>query len=498
MQDVETTHRFEIWADNAFEALWAIDDLCSQAQQSAWVVTRHTAQGFIPKAILTRGRNRMELAGFGDYRSWDHIPEELAALLREGKVDVVLYDRSNERILFAIEDSSATMTGNQAQQRAERLCAFAEREIPIAYLMPAYARKNADGGVRTPNLWVPITALMAITAYRVPVLVFFFGTAEQPDNKRAGEGTERVSQVFWARLLGELGFPNESIPLIETQVDHLLQIVNERRDELFYGIPNWDPERMPQWSRVLAQCAAGQKADPTVPLPFDWRKKPAGLPQLASADTRYIDLPFAVGICEDLESGRAWYPVRGNSRGRPDSFDRIRKRIAVQKAAHESLGESVSSSWEDPTPWVLQQGKTASGRASPSVLSKGLVRYAQFGDLRRTLECRVPRTRGLLGDIDDNRPAILFVAANMVDVFLRDPYAGMLASYAVANGALDPRQRTVVVLWTPWQSPAVAYRVNRSGHLVIRENKSTRSWRKYADLTIFNGGAVVGRDQVLR
>jgi hypothetical protein len=116
------------------------------------------------------------------------------------------------------------------------------------------------------------------------------------------------------------------------------------------------------------------------------------------------------------------------------------------------------------------------------------------------LETAEAHLAGQLTNEFDDRPALLFVASNVkADVtngwFLRDPYAGMLPSFAVAGGCLDPQQRTIMVTWFPWQTPCLALRLSVvDGEYVpqVVDNKGTRSWLSITpSFTLFNNGLMV-------
>ena len=148
---------------------------------------------------------------------------------------------------------------------------------------------------------------------------------------------------------------------------------------------------------------------------------------------------------------------------------------------------------------MLRNGVSSPGRVSPTVLSSGLVRYERFGDLRISLETAETHLAGRLTNEFDDRPALLFVASNVKATGdgrrLRDPYAGMLPSFAIAGGCLDPQQRPSMVTGFPWQTPCLALRLSVvDGEYVpqVVDNKGTRSWLSITpSFTLFNNGLMV-------
>jgi len=485
-------NRLELWGDNQFEVLWALTDIAKRAEKSGWQTKCNLIQGFIPEIHIAKDNIVLIITGFGGYRFWDHLPAILNNTLKDGKVDLVLYDKDKDKMIIAVEDSSATMTGNQSQQRAERVCAFAREKVTVAYLLPSHAVKAADGGVRTPNLWVPITALCLIAAYKVPALLFQFGTVNDPDNKFAGEGSNTLHQLIWESILKHFGLNNQLKNIIVAQIKNMLLMIDAKHDSLFYDLPHWNTIKIDSWAKTYSDLLFESESTNNFDLPFNWIK-PISKISIPTDDRKNIvkiKLPFAQKVGGDIVKKRAYFPIKGQSVGRPDPPDRIKRNINSQKKEHKKGGALMPEPYEDNIELLLKEGLTEAGNISPSVIKKGLIRYEKFGDLKSSIESAYPRLNGKLDDGNDGVPAILFIASNTVPMFLRDPYAGMLASYAVSNGSLDPRQKTVVVLWTPWQTPMLTFNKVK-GELKIRKIKTTKSWVNHASYTIFNAGIMV-------
>ena len=485
--------KLHIWGDNPFEAQYGIDDLLVSAHNAGWKVTHGFEQGFIPVATIQKDDILVKMEGFGNYRQWNHLPPRLATILGDGKVDQVFLYPDSEYIDFAVEDSSATMTGNQFQQRLERIAGFAVGGVSTAYLVPGFAVKEADGGIRSPNIWAEITALQLITSTKLPHLVFYFGTRENPDDKHSGQGAEALSNYRWARLLHRLGLRNNLQQIVREQILIMLKQISARHDILFDIFPEWDDSRLEEWADSYAKLSVGEFVN-LEDLPFDWTDvKPTDYPDVHGKELVNIQLPLAVSIGRDIAAGKACFPITGKSKGRPpshaDMLKLLRKQLALSKDASEYLDRPYST---EEANQLLQQGRTDSGNVSPTVLEKGIVRYAKFGHFRETLEEALEwMPKGMVTCEDDDKPALVFVASNVVNNFLRDPYAGMLASYAISFGAWDPRQETIVVLYCPWQSAMVAHTKTKGG-LAPRKSKTIAAWLRFANLTIFHDSVIKG------
>lgn len=485
--------KLHVWGDNPFEAQYGIEDLLVSADKAGWQVTSGFEQGFIPVATIQSGDITVKMEGFGNYRQWDHLPYELDTILGDGKVDQVFLYPESENIDLAIEDSSATMTGNQFQQRLERIAGFAEGGFPTAYLVPGFAVKAADGGIRSPNVWAEITALQLITSTKLPHLVFYFGTRGNPDDKHSGQGAEALSNYRWARLLHRLGLRNNLQQIIREQIFIMLKQISVRHDILFDVFPEWDNSLLEEWANAYANLSFG-KSFKVEGLPFDWTDvTPAIYPDVRGKELVNIQLPLAVSIGRDIAARRACFPIAGKSKGRPPTYAHMQKLVRKQMELNKNASEYLHRPYSvEEAKQLLQQGLTDSGNVSPTVLEKGIVLYEKFGHFRETLEKALDwMPKGMVTTEDDGKPALVFVASNVVDNFLRDPYAGMLASYGVSFGAKDPRQKTIVVLYCPWQSAMVAHTKKKDG-LVPRKSKTTAAWLRFANLTIFHDAVIKG------
>jgi hypothetical protein len=493
MHTHKQTHRLQVWGDNPFESQYAIDDLVSSAEESGWQVYSDFAQGFIPVAKLENDSMIVEIEGFGYYRQWKHLARDLDTILGDGKVDQVFIYPDTGKIDFAIEDSSATMTGNQFQQRLERIAGFAIGGVPTAYLVPGFAVKAADGGIRSPNIWAEITALQLMAATKLPHLVFYFGSRENPDDKRAGQGGRALSAYRWARLLDHIGLPNNLVELVSSQIKVMLKQIAQRKQILFDVVPEWDDSLLEHYSMMYAKLCLGHDVD-VDGLPFNWSKVPKSqYPAIGEKEVVNIQLPLAQAMGRDILDCKAYFPIAGKSVGRPSSFkamkDNLTKQIQASRAAREYLDRSYSV---DEANQLLREGGTPAGNVSPTVMEKGIIVYERFRDFRKSLEASIGWARFSPGlQRFDHRPALVFVAGNVVQQFLRDPFAGMLASYAISFGAWDPRQETVVILYCPWQSAMVAHTMKKNG-IEPRKSKTTAAWLRFTDLTIFNDAVIEG------
>ena len=493
MHSHKQTHRLQVWGDNPFESQYAIDDLLSSAEESGWQAYSGFAQGFIPVAKLENDSMIVEIEGFGYYRQWKHLARDLDTVLGDGKVDQVFVYPDTGKIDFAIEDSSATMTGNQVQQRMERIAGFGFNGIATAYLVPKFALKKADGGIRQPNLWPIMSMLQLISCTKKPHLIFYFGTSDTPDDKTAGEGANSLSKYRWARLLEHLGLDNDMPEIIENQIRIMLNHISERHEELFDVFPEWNDSRLEEWTELYTQLALGNSVD-MERLPLDWSGIPAEeFPDVDPENLVNINLPLADSVARDIIERRACFPIKGKGKGRPsprqNTLDNLIKNVKLNKKSLSLLHRMYDL---EEARILFKQGETSPGNISPTVMEKAVVFYKKWSDLQTTLEDNIDwAPNDFSNDDSDGKSAILFIAGNVVTQFLRDPYAGQIASYPLAFGSRDPRQQTIVVLWCPWQSAMVAHN-EKDDFLEIKTTKGTAAWLRFVNWTIFQDAIIRG------
>ena len=495
MEDLRI-EKLHVWGDNPFEAEFGIRDLLSSAEKAVgWKVTEglNFEQGFIPVATIQGEGVLVKMEGFGNYRQWTHLPNRLDTILGDGKVDQVFLYPDSDTIDLAIEDSSATMTGNQVQQRMERIAGFAVKGLATAYLVPKFALKKADGGIRQPNIWPIMSMLQLIYYTKKPHLIFYFGTSATPDDKTTGEGADLLSRYRWARLLEHLGLDNDMPEIIKNQIRIMLNHISERHEELFDVFPEWNDSRLEEWTELYTQLALGNNVD-IERLPLNWSGIPTEqFPDVNPENLVNINLPLADSIARDIIEKRACFPISGKGRGRPspkpNTVGNLIKNFKLNKKSLSLLDRVYD---RDEARMLLEQGETTPGMVSPTVMEKAVVFYTKWSDLRATLENNIDWGPGDLTISDsDEKSAILFIAGNVVTQFLRDPYAGQIASYPLAFGSWDPRQQTIVVLWCPWQSAMVAHN-EKYDDLAIRTTKGTAAWLRFVNWTVFHDAVIKG------
>ncbi len=128
----------EIWADSFHEGDWCCSFLSQIASSKGYTITKDYVRGLQPHYVFSSKDNEIELLVFGSYKSWSPLPAKIKELIEWGKPDFIAYSATNKKILFAVEETAATPTGNQAMQRCERQYGSARLRIPYWYLISEF------------------------------------------------------------------------------------------------------------------------------------------------------------------------------------------------------------------------------------------------------------------------------------------------------------------------------------------------------------------------
>ena len=177
----------EIWADSFKEGEFILE-LINESFSGNGINYEY---GFVPTLVVDINSKKIKFIVYGYYKSWENvklkrfIPEKISELLEFGKPDGIIYDPKDDKIIFAYEETSATPTGNQPLQRAERVWYSAYKKIPFVYLIGKHGLHD-DGGIRTLPIWVPYLGLKLSAQYEIPSLALLYGSKTEPENYSVG------------------------------------------------------------------------------------------------------------------------------------------------------------------------------------------------------------------------------------------------------------------------------------------------------------------------
>ena len=124
---------------------------------------------------------------YGSYKSWTNVPQKVCEVIEWGKPDFIAYSPELDQILFAVEETAAIPTGNQATQRCERQFGSAHLRIPYWYFISEFGQ-HSDGGIRSDSPWPTIAALKLTKIYRTPCIVVHYSDSTNIEDYNSGKG----------------------------------------------------------------------------------------------------------------------------------------------------------------------------------------------------------------------------------------------------------------------------------------------------------------------
>ena len=107
----------ELWSDSFHEGDWACSNLENLHKTNGYTVRKTYQDGFLPVYEYVFPNEILRIKVYGSYTSWSPLPEAISKLISWGKPDFLAYDPESKKILFAVEETAAIPTGNQALQR---------------------------------------------------------------------------------------------------------------------------------------------------------------------------------------------------------------------------------------------------------------------------------------------------------------------------------------------------------------------------------------------
>lgn len=485
-----TQAKIELWADSFHEGDWACRRLAETVEALGGrheVTYRH---GFLPHHVLETDSWSSELIVYGSYRSWQPLPPELARLLQWGKPDFVAFDAETREILFAVEESAATPTGNQALQRCERLYGAAIQRVPFWYLLSEYGR-HVDGGVRRDSIWPTVMSLKLTKAKRIPSVVLHYSDVENPEDYLSGTGLRSLFSALAIVLENHsLGRPplHGIVPVLTEQYQEMLDFIASQWRNLLPFLPG---------SEALASltAAADYAADATgAPTTADdwsdvflvWPRVPE-LPDEIRSTLQPRELIKQDPLCQlcelDVAAGKA-YGTSTGSGSRPQPSASVESWIELQRALFDSgprlnppANFSLSASDFPPSGTGLRHVTTS---------KRTIFLYDTWKDLRSSIETAYPRLSGRTPTVADAQPAMLYISNSLKPGrIFGDPFTGQLAAFAVCFGRFDPEPR-VVVAYFPHQAHTQAIGVPEES-----AGKGSTLMRELADYLLFTGGVLV-------
>jgi len=486
------TKDLEIWADSFHEGNWCCSMIADVAKKSGFRTKKTYLKGFIPYYSIYNDNECINLTVYGSYRSWSPLPQKIQDLIKWGKPDFIAYDSSSQKILFAVEETAATPTGNQAMQRCERQYGSARFEIPYWYLISEYGI-HRDGGVRKDSIWPTIAALKLSRLKQTPCIVLHYADIDNPEDYNSGSGVGYLFSSLFAMLLNHACnrpvLTNLS-SLLKDQFQEMLTFLEGQWQNIIDFLPGEEIVKSSKTAGILARLTCGEivlsnELDGFLEWPIiedvpddvkdEWHGK--GL-------IKYD--PLCDLFEKDIDLGKAYYLSDNAGSGKPPSTQQIQKFVQEQKKIFQhtsTLNPSASFSMK-----VSDFPKTnENGDRRHLTTAKNIVYlYDSWNELRDTIVKAYPRLERHLLKRKDDIPVFVYVSNSLKPGRLfGDPFTGQLSAYSTAFGKFDKSSRLVVAYY-PHQVHPQAIIDGETAH-----NKGITLMEELTDLIIFHAGVAV-------
>lgn len=487
----------ELWSDSFHEGNWCCENICKQAINHGLEVSVEFLMGFQPVFKISSPTAEIKIEVYGSYNSWEPIPNKVKQLLKWGKPDFIAYDPVLDKILFAVEETAATPTGNQATQRCERQYGSSKFQIPYWYLLSEFG-VHRDGGVRRNSIWPTAAALKLTILQKTPCIVLQYSDLNNPEDYDTGNGLELLFSSLYKILINHsnnLPLFHEMENLIKVQYQDMLNFLLSQWSNMIDYLPNEDLLALPSTSTHLTEFALDSpKANLDKLKGFLEWPKISNLPvhikekQKARELLKHDDLSYLMQL--DIEHGKAYRLSNNSGSGRPP------KAVDIQRWISQQMVLFNRSPKLDPeakfTMKLSDFPDTGSNKGTRHITTaKDIIYlYDSWHDLKSTIVRAYPRLDGKLEDPFGDIPVFLYVSNSLKPGRLfGDPYTGQLSAFSTIFGKFDVAKRMVVVYF-PHQSHTQAILNN-----VASENKGMTLMTELTDYIIFHGGVAVSLNE---
>ena len=490
----------EIWADSFHEGVWCCDNICKQLVIYGYTYEKMYIKGFIPCYTLRNGNDSLKLVVYGSYKSWNPIPKKIKDLIDWGKPDFIAYDSENDRILFAVEETAATPTGNQAMQRCERQYGCAHLQIPYWYFVSEYGT-HVDGGIRRDNIWPSIAAIKLTIINRIPCIVLHYSDVDNVEDYNAGKGLgllfSTLSKIIENCIHSDDLFLGTN-ELITKQYMEMLKFISSQWNNVIDFLPSLDMLNKESSAQMITHFAFNTvSADDLAlkdkilvwPLTINMPKEVLNQ-QKGKTLIKYDKL--AELLEADITHNRCYILSNNAGSGKPTSVNKIKGWIEEQKNLFAKKAENRIAASVNFCMKIEDFPLTDNGNVHVTTSKNIVYLYDKWTDLKQAIETAYPRLEGKLNKIPDNAPVFLYVSNSLKPGRLfGDPYTGQLSAYSTCFGKFDQKTRFVIAYF-----PHQVYTQSFDGHGKIIRNKGTTLYKELTDYLIFNAGIAVSlKDQ---
>ena len=481
----------EVWADSFHEGVWCCENIGKFFFSNNYKTEKKYKNGFQPIYIITNDDIELNLIVYGSYKSWNPIPDKIKDLLEWGKPDFILYDPEKDEIVFAVEETAATPTGNQATQRCERQYGSAKAKIPYWYFISEYGQ-HVDGGVRRDSIWPTIAALKLTIINKTPCIVLHYSDENNIENYESGEGLELLFLSLYKmteNYVNNKYLYSELDECLEKQYQSMLNFVLSQWRRMIDYIPGENILRDSCTSAELVKYALNKNENNDLKNSLLIWPQLCELPKDIQEKQRGKDLLKYDKLAELLEkdiTDKKTYILSDNAgSGKPPRKEQLEEWIASQKKLFNSAPQV--SPTVNFTMSINDFPLTQSGRYHITTAKNIIYLYDRWEDLYNSIITAYPRLKGKLEHINKDVPAFLYLSNSIKPGRLfGDPFTGQLSAFSTIFGKFDNKRR-IVIAYYPHQTFSQVLKSDGT----FTKNKGMTLMTELTDVILFNEGVAV-------
>lgn len=486
----------EIWADSFHEGVWCCDNLCCRLSLLGYVYDIKFKNGFIPEYIISLDNEVvLNITVYGSYRSWNPVPDKIDELIDWGKPDFVAYSPEDDRILFAVEETAAVPTGNQATQRCERQYGSARFHLPYWYFISEYG-EHIDGGVRRDSIWPTIAAIKLTRIMKSPCIVLHYSDADNVEDYNSGNGLALLFEALSAIIDNYVnGLPDlyGTREILARHYTEMISFVLSQWENVIEFLPSEVQLQHPSTAYDLADVALGtsdKEINDRVKQLLVWPLV-SGVPSEIIASQVGKDLlkydHLSQLLEDDITTHKCYILSANASSGKPPRPSEVENWVQQQS----DLAIRGNRLLSIPAPFVMKASDfpfTESGNKHITTSKNVVYLYDKWSDLKRAIMEAYPRLKGRIEDVmDTDAPVFLYKSCTVKPGRLfGDPFTGQLSAFSTAFGEFDTPKRHVIVYF-----PHQVYTQAFTSDWQIAKNKGTTLYTELVDYIIFNAGVMV-------
>lgn len=479
------TVNLEFWADSFHEGFWA----CQELSNFFKLEKVEYAKGFIPVFLFQVNKGiKLEITILGSYKNWNPMPEPIAHLIEWGKPDLIAYDPNQRKILFAMEETAAVPTGNQALQRCERIYGSLRSKIPFWYLLGEFGT-HIDGGIRRDSIWPTVLGIKLSCIQRTPCVVLHYSDIEHPEDYSFGQGVKSLYTAL-ATVIGiHIGIKTNKdlFPILTEQYQHMIDFIDSQWQQQIDFVPQKELLNDPKTAESIAGLVTSEKKlDNSFLDFFNWCKTDGLAKEIYNAISPggFIKRDTFIMELEGIVKRKLGYNLSTNTGSRPQSKDDVSAWIKQQKTLF------VRNNLQD-TGFNLKTSnfpKSNNGNLHLTT-AKNIIYLIDSSDtIVSSLKKAFPRLKDRL-DIKNNMPVLIYISNSLKPGrIFGDPFTGQLSAFSniFTKDVLGQKTR-ISVAYYPHQVHTQLFKEEG----VFNINKGITIMRELLDYAIFHGGVVV-------